>query len=286
MNGGKPPYRIVDFPLERRGMAAYLDLKSDRHAMYALLEVDVTTARKYIEDVKASTGEQLSFTGYLIYCLAMAVDEDKSVQAYRKGKNKLVLYENVDVGFMIEMKKGDANVVRGYVIRGANHKSFREIHQEIRRVQAKQVETDTDKSAWFLKAMQLPWPLSKIVRTIFRMAVKNNPTMVTSMAGTVGISSVGMFGKGHAGWGISDGTHVLDLVVGGMTHKLTEVNGNIEPRDMMSLTIIFDHDVIDGAPATRFTKKLLELIENGSGLDELSLDNNIPAEPEVSEEMR
>ena len=32
------------------------------------------------------TGEQLSFTGYLIFCLARAVDEDKTVQAYLKGQ--------------------------------------------------------------------------------------------------------------------------------------------------------------------------------------------------------
>jgi pyruvate/2-oxoglutarate dehydrogenase complex dihydrolipoamide acyltransferase (E2) component len=88
------------------------------------------------------------------------------------------------------------------------------------------------------------------------------------MAGTVGISSVGMFGKDHAGWGISAGTHGLDLVVGGIARKLAEVDGRIESRQMLSLTIIFDHDVIDGAPAARFTRRLVELIESGSGLDE------------------
>jgi len=31
---------------------------------------------------------------------------------------------------------------------------------------------------------------------------------------------------------------------------------------------MFDHDVIDGAPATRFTHRLIELIESGYGLDE------------------
>ncbi len=36
--------------------------------MYALLEVDVTVARRFTEDLtKLKTGEQLSFTGYLAY---------------------------------------------------------------------------------------------------------------------------------------------------------------------------------------------------------------------------
>jgi pyruvate/2-oxoglutarate dehydrogenase complex dihydrolipoamide acyltransferase (E2) component len=32
---------------------------------------------------------------------------------------------------------------------------------------------------------------------------------------------------------------------------------------------MFDHDVVDGAPATRFVRRLMELIESGAGLDEI-----------------
>jgi pyruvate/2-oxoglutarate dehydrogenase complex dihydrolipoamide acyltransferase (E2) component len=46
------------------------------------------------------------------------------------------------------------------------------------------------------------------------------------------------------------------------------VDGRVEPRELLSLTIIFDHDIIDGAPAARFTRKLVELIESGYGLEE------------------
>jgi len=203
MNNKTNPYHVVDFPPERRGMAAFLELKAGKHCMYALLEVDVTVARKFIEDYKVKTGEQLSFTGYLISCLARAVDEDKAVQAYRKGSKQLVVFDDV----------------------------------------------------------------SGLFKALFRMSLRRDPTIVTSMAGTVGISSVGMFGKGHAGWGFSTGSHVLDLVVGGTSRQLAEVDGRIEPREILSLTIIFDHDIIDGAPAARFTRRLVELIESGYGLD-------------------
>jgi pyruvate/2-oxoglutarate dehydrogenase complex dihydrolipoamide acyltransferase (E2) component len=78
-----------------------------------------------------------------------------------------------------------------------------------------------------------------------------------------------MFGKGHAGWGISSGTHMLDLVIGGIVPKLVKVDGQIETHQMLCVTIIFDHDVIDGAPAARFARRLVELIEGGYGLDEV-----------------
>jgi pyruvate/2-oxoglutarate dehydrogenase complex dihydrolipoamide acyltransferase (E2) component len=268
------PYQVVDLPPERRFMAAFQELKEGRHCIYALLEVDVTVARQFIEGYKAQTGELLSFTGYLISCLARAVDEDKSVQAYRKGSQQLVMFENVDVGLMIEKKVGEKRLLTGHVIRGANRKTYQEIHQEIRSVQSNQVPTTAETVSWFRSALLLPWPLSSLFKAMFRAAMYRDPTIVTSMAGTVGISSVGMFGKGHTGWGISTGSHVLDLVVGGTARKLVKVEGRIEPREILSLTMIFDHDVIDGAPAARFTRRLVELIECGYGLGDETIRTN------------
>ena len=43
-------------------------------------------------------------------------------------------------------------------------------------------------------------------------------------------------------------------------------NGRIAIREYLSMTISFDHDIIDGAPAARFTQRLKELIESGYGL--------------------
>jgi len=89
-----------------------------------------------------------------------------------------------------------------------------------------------------------------------------------SMGGTVCMTAVGMFGEGHRGWGIFPTTQVLGLVVGSIAWKPAVVEGRIEPREILHLTVVFDHDVIDGAPAARFTRRLMELIENGYGLDE------------------
>jgi pyruvate/2-oxoglutarate dehydrogenase complex dihydrolipoamide acyltransferase (E2) component len=85
---------------------------------------------------------------------------------------------------------------------------------------------------------------------------------------TVGITAVGMFGKGMSGWGLVPVMHVLDLVVGSTARKPAVVEGRIEPREILNLTVVFDHDVIDGAPAARFARRLVELIEGGFGLDE------------------
>jgi hypothetical protein len=77
-----------------------------------------------------------------------------------------------------------------------------------------------------------------------------------------------MFGKGKGGWGIFTGSHVLDLTVGSMAWKPAVVEGRIEPRQILNLTVVFDHDVID-APAAR-RRRLVELIESGYGLVRIS----------------
>jgi pyruvate/2-oxoglutarate dehydrogenase complex dihydrolipoamide acyltransferase (E2) component len=269
MNTKTGPYHIVDLSLGRRVMINMLNLAEEKHSIYGLLEVDVTIARQLIAKHKEHSGETLSFTGFLTLCLGRAVDENKDVQAYLKGSKRLVLFDDVDVGVMVEHKAGEKRALMGHVIRGANRKTYRQIHDEIRSVQSAPLPPNRGLPPWFRTAMLLPRPLYRLFRAFFRWAGRHDPTIVTSMGGTVSITSVGMFGEGHSGWGIYPATEVLGLVVGSIAQKPAVVEGRIEPRDILHLTVMFDHDVIDGAPAARFTHRLIELIESGYGLSDL-----------------
>lgn len=262
------PYRVIDLTPTRRAWLNILDLSGSRHCMYGLLEVDVTIARQLIAAHKARMGQTLSFTGFLVCCLARAVDEDKTVQAYLRGRRQLVIFEDVDVGLMIERKMGEKSTLMGYVIQCANRKTYREIHQEIRAVQSEPVPPGSGMPSWFRTLLLLPWPLSRVSSSLFRMATRRDPMISVSMTGTVAITSVGMFGGGHSGWGLYPAAHSLDLVVGSVVSKPVVVAGQIEPREVLHLTVAFDHDVIDGAPAARFTRRLVELLESGYGLAE------------------
>lgn len=273
------PYHVIDLSPARRVMINMLNLSRPQHCMYGLLEVDVTAAKQFIEDYKAQTGELLSFTGYLTFCLARAVDEDKSVQAYLKRRRQLVVFDDVDVGLMIERKIGDERTLMGYVMRGVNHKTYREIHQEIRAVQSQPVPQGGGIPSWFQSAMLLPWPLSTWFNAVLGIIMRRDPTVLVSMGGTVGITAVGMFGEGQGGWGIYTTPYSLGLVVGSTAWKPTVVPGGIEPREILNLTVVFDHDVIDGGPAARFTRRLVELIESGYGLDEVQATPANDTEP-------
>jgi pyruvate/2-oxoglutarate dehydrogenase complex dihydrolipoamide acyltransferase (E2) component len=261
-------YDVIELSQGRRALMNALDLTAPKHYMYGLLEVDVTNARRFIAEQKTRTGEALSFTGFLAFCLARAVDENKEVQAYLKGRKQLILFGDVNVGLMVEHKIGEKRSLMGHVIRRANHKTYREIHQEIRSAQSEPVPPGRGVPTWFSSALLLPWPLSKLSKALMGAFMRHDPKIRVSTSGTVFITSVGMFGKGHSGWGIATTPHSLGLVVGSIAWKPAVVEGRIEPREILNLTVLFDHDVVDGAPATRFVRRLVELIESGFGLDD------------------
>lgn len=269
MNKNIEPYHVVDFPVERRAMPNFLDLGWRKHSIYGLLEVDVTVVKHFIDQYRMQTGESLSFTGYLVFCLSRAVDEDKSLQGYRKGRKQLVVFEDVNVSLMIERKLGERHVVMGHMVQAANRKSYLEIHQEIRSVQSEPVPMAGGMPAWLRYALLLPRPLFTLFNSLLHITMLRNPAIWTSMAGTVGITSVGMFGKGLGGWGLMPAGFPIDLIVGGISSKPVIVDGRIEPREILNLTVVFDHDMIDGAPAARFATRIVELIESGYGLGKM-----------------
>jgi hypothetical protein len=279
MNPLTGPYHVVDITPARRVWLNTLDMSWRTHNIYGLLEVDVTVPRRFIAEHKALTGETLSFTGYISYCLASAVDEDKAVQAYLKGRKQMLMFDNVNVGLMVEGKIGEKRALMGHVIRDANHKTYQEIHQEIRTVQSTPVPPSRGMPAWFRKAMLLPWPLPGLVKTLLTTSMRRNPAIPVAMAGTVSVTAIGMFGKGHSGWGISPTPSSLALVVGSTAWKPAVVDGRIEPREILHLTVMFDHDIVDGGPAARFTQRLVELIESGYGLDEDQFTTAFDVEP-------
>jgi hypothetical protein len=80
----------------------------------------VTVARQIFAAYRSRTGEGLSFTAYLVFCLAQAVDKDKTVQARLKGRKQMVIFDDVNVVMMVEREAEGKRQLMGHVIRAAN----------------------------------------------------------------------------------------------------------------------------------------------------------------------
>lgn len=263
--------RVVPYPKYLRFGAAANRSVRHKPMIHGLLEVDVTRARSALRAHREKTGKSLSFTAFLVVCLAKAVDEDKSIQAFRQGRKRLILFEDVDINTRIERDMNGRKYVIPHIICAANHKTFRAVHDEIRAVQVAKMQ---DVLTRFRMLSFFPTTLYKVLICVFTAIGKRRPRLWKKVMGTVGITAVGMFGDG-AGWGIpAPSTTALMLTVGGIGEKLVMVDGHTTVREYLSLTISVDHDIVDGAPAARFTRRLKELIESGYGLDDLDRLNH------------
>lgn len=254
-------FQVVPFSRERQVVVDSLEIGRRRHVVHGFVEIDVTQARQFIRDHKAKTGETLSFTAFIAACFARAVDQHKSVQAYRNWRNRLIIFDDVDVVVMIEAQVDQVSIP--HIIRAANKKTFREIHDEIRAIQNRPAQS-TQQSGWLIRLGQ---SAPGFARRFFLRLMMKNPHWMKNFGGTVVITSFGMFGRG-GGWGVAPmPMHTLGLMVGGITQKPGVAAGRIEIREYLDLTINVDHDIVDGAPAARFARELVALIESGYGLE-------------------
>lgn len=262
-NSSSTGYTSAPFPKERQLVIDSARLGKRKHTIHGLVEIDITLARRYMQEHKTRTGESLSFTGYIIYCLGAAVGENKAVHAYRDWRGRLIMFDDVDVTTIIESRLEDQLFPLAHIIRGTNRRTYRDIHEEIRSVKSNPRRSPGGQRWNYAKLFSF---MPSTLRILMYRVLMRFPHQVKNMIGTTVVTAIGMFGDG-SGWGIPLTLHTLGVTVGGIAEKPAVIDGQIEPREFLSLTVSFDHDLVDGAPAARFTARLKELIESGYGLE-------------------
>jgi pyruvate/2-oxoglutarate dehydrogenase complex dihydrolipoamide acyltransferase (E2) component len=268
-------FEETQFPRFRNPTIDTLIWGRKRHHIPILLEIDVTEARRVIHDRQVQTGQRISFTGWVIKCIAQAVSEYKFIHAVRKG-NKLVIFNDVDVNIVIERSVGQTGagetLPMPYIIRKANEKSVAEIHTEIRAAQRSAVATGevqiaSPRAAWMTK---LGTMMPRFVRDLFFwQPLFRDPFRIKLMMGTVSVTSLAIAGQTGMSWGIPIGIHPLLIAVGAIAKRPGIVDEQIAIREYVGMTVMFDHDVTDGAPVERFIRRLEELMVSGYGLREV-----------------
>jgi pyruvate/2-oxoglutarate dehydrogenase complex dihydrolipoamide acyltransferase (E2) component len=231
--------------------------------MLGLFEADVTEARKKLRRYKEHTGESISFAGWIASCVGKAVGEHKQVHALMIGK-KFVIFDDVNINILIETVIEGRPYPINYILKSANEKTIMEINREIREAQKKREQDYTE--AEENRSIRLLLSAPKFLRDLlFWRKVRKDPSFIAENMGTVAVTSIGRFAK-SGGWAIPLGMHALNIAVGGIAERPGYVGDSIERREYLALTVTLDHDVVDGAPATRFVARLIELLEEGHGL--------------------
>lgn len=149
-----------------------------------------------------------------------------------------------------------------HVVRDADLRSVAEICAELRAVKTDPATTTTG------RLLSTVAPTLGRVPGLYRAmyAAMGRSRRVHLAVGTVQVTAVGMFADG-AGFAIAPPTLAsLVVVVGGLAKRPRAVEDRIEVRDVLDLTVTIDHNVVDGAPATRFAADLRRLMQTAAVL--------------------
>jgi pyruvate/2-oxoglutarate dehydrogenase complex dihydrolipoamide acyltransferase (E2) component len=256
-----PSSRQFTFDVGKIGLA--------KHHVRALLEVDVTEARRLIKQSRHS-GRKISFTAWLIKSIADCVALHPPIAGVNDAKhNKVLVFEDVDVSIAVEKDVDGARVPLPYVIRKADKRILCEIQDEIEAAKSQNVRGEGDYvlgEEYSAIGMKLFVSLPQWLRLILmRLLVLNHPQRLKDMMGTVMITTAGMVGHTR-GWIMPFGMHPLCLALGSLNEQAAVYKAEIQKREILHLTVLIDHDVIDGAPAARFVDDLVKKLQIGFGL--------------------
>jgi len=242
-------------------VAASASVGREQNNIHTITEVDISKPRRLIREIRERKGETPSLTAYVTTCLAKVVSEYPNFNAFRKGRN-LVVLDAVTISVLVEREINGEIVPENLGIRAAQSKTYWQIHREIRAAQ----EHAGDGLGGLGGITWLRFIPSFLFRIFVKIASKNIRMM--ERYGAVGVTAVGMFGKkNQALWAIPIvGGATVGVAVGGIVERPCIRDGQLESREHLCLTITFNHDIVDGAPAARFVKRFSELLMSGEVL--------------------
>ena len=222
--GAKPQLRTVPMRGMRRTIAARMHQSlRDTAQLTITTEADVTAAT----ELRARLTREFDFTytDLLIHAVARALGRHPRMNS-RLSEEAILLLAEVNVGMAVALDEG----LIVPVIANADRKSLREI--------------------------------AAATRDLGERARAGQLKLEDVSGGTFSITNLGNFG-------IDAFTPILNtgetgiLGVGRIVEKPAVYRGEIARRSMLTLSLTFDHRVIDGAPAANFLQSVIDIFNYG-----------------------
>lgn len=214
----------------KRRMIARKMVAAKTRVPHALLvdEADVSgllAERAKMREIGEREGVRITILPFLMKAVAGALLRHPALNAsLDEGREEIVRRKNVDVGMAVDAE--DGLVVP--VVRNADAKSVIELAREIERLSA---------------------------------AAREGTVAPGDLAGgTFTISSVGSIG-GLFSYPVINVPEAAILAAHKIVTRPVVRDGEIVPREMMYLSLSFDHRIVDGGEATRFLNEVVRRIE-------------------------
>jgi pyruvate/2-oxoglutarate dehydrogenase complex dihydrolipoamide acyltransferase (E2) component len=258
-------YKIHHFPKTRLATMDVCEIGKQKHHIAAFVEFDISGSREKIRKHNKEN-HPVSFTAWLLKVISVTVKEYEQVAAFINGRQSLIVFNDINISMVVEKELNGQKIPIPLVIEKANEKSIQSITQQISEARnEKLTKSDIVLKKKSATLERIYFSLPGFIRRLIWRRILKNPRFAFSKMGNVAVTSIGMMGKVN-GWFIPASVHPICFGISTITKKPVVINDKIEIREIMNMTILLDHDVIDGANMARFISALSKNIENGIGL--------------------
>jgi len=179
--------------------------------------------------LQSRAGEDVSITAYVVKAAAKALEEHPMINSSLEG-DELRLYSDINVAVAINTPDG----LVAPAIPRTNRKSLTEI--------------------------------SRNIHDLTERAIQNSLTVADLTGGTFTVSNLGGFGVDLFAPVINPPQCAI-LGLGRTTEKPVVVEKQVRAGSVTTLSLVFDHRIVDGVPAARYLQRVKELLENPAMLD-------------------
>ncbi len=273
-----PPFSVTE---EHRARWNVLDMitviAKGSVPTYMFMDIDMTWAESLRGQFK-QLGRRITVTAILLKAIGIAQRSHPDSRTAALPFGKRAILHDIVAGFTVERFVGSQPAVFFGAIDAPDSKPLEQISEELKNYSEQEMSEVKQLSTqdWFNK---MPW--------LFRQAVlwvgQRFPSFrLRHMGATFGLSSLGKFGVKAI---IPPCVSTSTFGVGEVEYRPVVRDGKVEVRPMMTITLNFDHRMIDGAPAARFMQDVRSLMEGGLEThiaDSLKKKETKPAAPQLT----
>jgi pyruvate/2-oxoglutarate dehydrogenase complex dihydrolipoamide acyltransferase (E2) component len=224
----------------------------------AVYEYDLTDTLARIDEQTAA-GKEISLTSFLVKATATVVSRHPRFNAHlfhRGGRQYVADFGQVSCSLVVKrLSAAGEEILFPVLVRDPEKRTIADIFREIKHFKEERLD-QLPQMASFAKIKQMRWWAFKY----FSYKARSDPEFYLKYFGTYGLSSVV-----SNGWGALAGNGYANTAAGfvpaTLRDKPTVVDGAIRVRRMLTLGLVADHYLLDGADILRAMSDLRTLLE-------------------------
>jgi pyruvate/2-oxoglutarate dehydrogenase complex dihydrolipoamide acyltransferase (E2) component len=258
--------QIVRFSRNREFVSDHLARAKRFHCSVNLVyEFDLTDTLQALDQARQA-GREVGLVALLVKATGLLMEKHPRLNRHvfhRLFRRSEVAFDHVSCTLVVG-RKGPAGeeLLFPVLIRDTHRLSIAEIHRVIRHHKEQEV-SELPQMAGFRRVQRMSW----LARKYFSYKARSDPRFYERYFGTYGLSSNLSYGWGPIG-GAAVANTAVAFVPGALRELPRVVAGEIRVRRVLSMGLILDHYLLDGAEVARAMDDLRTLLESPALLRE------------------